>query len=211
MSADPPAAPLSPSTLATANKLFSLFARAVRVVEVEGADGQVYTAAVPSAMLCSGPAGVYDGGGAGRRGEAAPVLAERLGIPLAALPRELRREDTTFHTRDEDGRSLLFHAAFLGNLEAVKACLASVEVDVVDNDGHTPLFTAAYVDAAPLVDTLIDAGGSVDYRDPKGLTPLAYACVFQQINAAQALCRRGADIEAGAAMLAGCDVSVDAR
>jgi ankyrin repeat protein len=60
-------------------------------------------------------------------------------------------------------------------------------------NGASSLMAAAFSGYVPFVADLLDAGASVDGRDPVGATALMYACQGGSLEAVETLLRRGAD------------------
>ena len=85
---------------------------------------------------------------------------------------------------DEEGWSLLHHAAALGQVEVInllheKGC----HVDMLDNEGRTPLHYAATNGDIETIRLLIAMGSNVNSVDNKGNTPLKWSVICEQ-NAA---------------------------
>ena len=68
-------------------------------------------------------------------------------------------------------------------------------VDQVDNDGYTPLSTAARFGRIKIVTALLDRGAVIDKVTYCGRSALLWACLENKRDAAELLLARGADIE----------------
>ena len=99
---------------------------------------------------------------------------------------------------DEEGWSLLHHAAALGQVEVInlfreKDCC----VDLIDNEGRTPLHYAATNGDIETIGLLIEMGSNVNSVDSEGNTPLKWSVMCEQNAAIEELTKHGgtADIE----------------
>ena len=71
---------------------------------------------------------------------------------------------------------LLTEAAKVGDDEAMKALLAQeVPIDIVDENGYTPLYVATMYEKASTVGVCLKAGAEVDKHNNNGVTPLMAA------------------------------------
>jgi len=68
-------------------------------------------------------------------------------------------------------------------------------VDQSDQDGHTPVFAAMF-GSPGLVNDVIELGGSLEYKDKLGFTPLISAALLGYPQAVESLLDKGADINA---------------
>jgi hypothetical protein len=83
-------------------------------------------------------------------------------------------------------------------LEKVKALLKA-NPDLVsskDNDGATPLHTAAYAGQLKIVETLVSCGASVNATTADGVSPLHWAAAMGYVDVCKFLLLKGADIHA---------------
>ena len=83
-----------------------------------------------------------------------------------------------------------------GAVDAVRLLLDNgADINLVDDDGTTPLITVcwdSHVDAARL---LLDNGADVNRANKKGTTPLFIACQEGYVNVARLLLDNGADVD----------------
>ena len=91
----------------------------------------------------------------------------------------------------------IHQAAFEGNLDELKNNLRNhTNVDLSNEDGHTPLMLAAFNGHTDAVRILIDKGASVQIVDKKGLTPLHFAASGPFPETVEVLLKNGANINA---------------
>ena len=99
-------------------------------------------------------------------------------------------------TADKKNRTALHYAANDGDMEAVKALLASgSNPDAQDSQGWSPLHFAAQASSGVVTKSLLAAGATADLRDSNGNTPL-FRAVFSYDGdggAISALLAAGAD------------------
>lgn len=94
----------------------------------------------------------------------------------------------------------LFNAVNDGELSVAKACLdansespARLPVDVVDEDGNTPLSEAACYGEFELVEFFLSRGAHPDSRNELGRTPIWRACYNGHFEVVKLLLENGAD------------------
>ena len=97
---------------------------------------------------------------------------------------------------DEEGWSLLHHAAALGqvvviNLLREKGCC----VDLIDNEGRTPLHYAATIGDIETIRLLVAMGSNVNSVDSEGNTPLKWSVMCEQNTAIEELTKHGGPVE----------------
>ena len=97
---------------------------------------------------------------------------------------------------DEEGWSLLHHAAALGQVEVInhlheKGC----RVDLIDNEGCTPLHYAATNGDIETIRLLIAMGSNVNSVDNKGNTPLKWSVMCEENAAIEELTKHGRTAE----------------
>lgn len=99
--------------------------------------------------------------------------------------------------RDNSGNSLLGMAAKSGNVDLMKALLATdkVELNSTDNVGRTPLMHAATSKNAEAVRLLLDAGVDITTRDNLGNTALSWGAWLGNAQTVQELLDKGSDVE----------------
>lgn len=94
--------------------------------------------------------------------------------------------------------SAIHEAAKTGNLPEVLRLLdAGTHVDVLDDDGETPLLAACQSVGAPvaLVRLLLDRGADPSHRTPNGYTPLIHAACGGRSELSDALLAAGATMD----------------
>lgn len=108
---------------------------------------------------------------------------------------------TRQYARRQDPHSLIFDAIFYGNKNEVQQLIsAGVDKNVVTHrhvrwEGASALGAAAYEGHMEIVRYLIDIGTSVNFCDPcQKRTPLHWACLGNQYQAAAYLVTHGADV-----------------
>ena len=97
---------------------------------------------------------------------------------------------------DEEGWSLLHHAAALGQVEVInllreKGC----RVDLIDNEDRTPLHYAASNGDIETIRLLIEMGNNVNSVDNEGNTPLKWSVMCEQNAAIEELTKHGGTVE----------------
>ena len=97
---------------------------------------------------------------------------------------------------DEEGWSLLHHAAALGQVEVInllreKGCC----VDLIDNEGRTPLHYAAMNGDTVTIRLLIAMGSNVNSVDNEGNTPLKWSVMCEENAAIEELTKHGGTVE----------------
>jgi ankyrin repeat protein len=100
--------------------------------------------------------------------------------------------------KDKDSASPLHNAAYLGNLEIVDLLLKKGATSL--NEGNfrkqTPLHFASERGHPEVAARLLDAGADIEARDMVGRTPLMTTGISKNIEVAEGLIKRGADINA---------------
>ena len=97
---------------------------------------------------------------------------------------------------DEEGWSLLHHAAALGQVEVINLlCKKGCRVDLIDNKGRTPLHYAATNGDIETIRLLIAMGSNVNSVDNKGNTPLKWSVMFEQNAAIEELTKHGGTVD----------------
>jgi len=97
---------------------------------------------------------------------------------------------------DEWGRLPLHYAALEGELGEVRDLLATTDVNIVDNEGWTPLHFAASVGRTDTVELLLDHGADVDAVTKKGMPAIYWAATATEgdpISTIRVLRAHGAD------------------
>jgi hypothetical protein len=107
-----------------------------------------------------------------------------------SIPRQIPQSPLRTH-------SLLHIAVARGDLdEAGMQLEAGVPIDLLANDGLTPLHWALARDNLDALSFLLDQGGPIDARSAEGATPLMNAVQGKSIEAVRLLLERGADANA---------------
>lgn len=99
--------------------------------------------------------------------------------------------------RDSSGNSLLGIAAKFGNIELMKALLATGKVDVnsTDNVGRTPLMHAGTSKNVEAVRLLVDNKADISTRDNLGTTALSWAAWLGNAQCVTELIEQGSEVE----------------
>lgn len=108
------------------------------------------------------------------------------------------------NARNSDGLTPLMIAAEAGQDDNVRALLqVGASIQVTDDRGWTPLFFAAYAGADSVIVSLLGSSlprdrlrDALDHRDAQGHTAFMIAVTHGNLEAAQELLDRGADINA---------------
>jgi ankyrin repeat protein len=102
----------------------------------------------------------------------------------------------TIKDRDQLNKGLL-DAAFVGDFVRVRELLhRGADVNVRDQDGRTPLFSAVLGGSVGLLGLLLESGADVNARDNDGWTALHFAAQEYEPEITRILIARGADVNA---------------
>jgi len=114
------------------------------------------------------------------------------------LIRLLLDHGASANTVDTDGRTCLHVAAALGDLDTFCLLLKyQSNLEAVDNNGSTPLLTAAWNDRLSIIKYLLDEQVCrIDHQDNQGATALSIACQKGNQDIVQELLQHGAQIYA---------------
>ncbi len=97
---------------------------------------------------------------------------------------------------DHGGRSLLWYAAALGDIQVVRELIIlGNPVNQSDHSGITPLMAAVIENHRDVVEELIDRGANIDARDIERRTALMQAVNRGAVRAVRMLVKFGANIE----------------
>ncbi len=104
---------------------------------------------------------------------------------------------TTIAARDGSGNSVLHYAAEWSLPNDVMNFLIQkgADVNAVNGNGETPLFSAAKADNAAAIDSLVKSGASLAARDHLGSSPLHAAVRWDAFTAAERLINLGFNID----------------
>ena len=113
----------------------------------------------------------------------------------AAAVRELIRAGADVNCQDQRHKwTPLMRAAAMGHTEVAKILLdAGADVAATDTMGSSAL-TMAHTGG--MVRLLVDAGSALEHQDSYGFTPLMSAAMQINVDAAEALVKAGADVNA---------------
>jgi len=88
------------------------------------------------------------------------------------------------------------YAAGAGLDDTVRTLIQQgANIEARDNDGWTPLFTAAQYGHDQVVRTLIEHGANVEAHDDGGWTPLFHAAVYGRDEVGRTLLNAGAQVD----------------
>ena len=105
-------------------------------------------------------------------------------------------EGVTVDLSDEEGWSLLHHAAALGQVEVINLLREKgYRVDLIDNKGRTPFHYAVINGDIETIRLLIMMGSNVNSVDNEGNTPLKLSVMFEQNTAIEELTKHGGTVE----------------
>ena len=97
---------------------------------------------------------------------------------------------------DEEGWSLLHHAAARGQVEVINLLREKgYRVDLIDNKGRTPFHYAAINGDIETIRLLIAMGSNVNSVDNEGNTPWKWSVMFEQNTAIEELTKHGGTVD----------------
>ena len=97
---------------------------------------------------------------------------------------------------DEEGWSLLHHAAALGQVKVINLLRErGCRIDLIDNEGRTPLHYAATNGDIETIRILIEMGSYVNSVDNEGNTPLKWSVMCEQNVAIEELTKHEGTVE----------------
>ena len=89
----------------------------------------------------------------------------------------------------------LSYATKYGSVDCVRRLLkAGAEVNICNEDGHTPLSIASYTGKAKLFDMLLETGADMKMKNILGRTALSYAAKYGSVDCVRRLLKAGADV-----------------
>ncbi len=118
----------------------------------------------------------------------------------ATLMAQFLDKGAAINRANQEGRTALYHAAALGDLDVVQLLLEKVAAVGLawlkaNNNGTTPLWIACLNGHEAVVRLLLEHGASIDQADKSGITPLAAACENGHEAVVRLLLERGAAVD----------------
>ena len=103
----------------------------------------------------------------------------------------------TIRARDGSGNSVLHYASEWNLPNSVMSFLIQkgADINAVNGNGETPLFSAAKADNPDSIDLLVKSGASLNARDNLGSSPLHAAVRWDSLEAAEKLINLGLNID----------------
>ena len=122
---------------------------------------------------------------------AAPVRVKEVKELLAAFPELV-------NARNQEGRTLLYGATFLGRKDVVELLLAyGADVNArKTGEDWTPLLYAVFLEQGAIVELLLANGADVNARFASGSTALHFAAARGRQDLTNSLLAKGADVNA---------------
>jgi hypothetical protein len=113
---------------------------------------------------------------------------------------------------DEEGWSLLHHAAACGQVEVIHLLQENgCYIDIVDVNGRTALHYAAANGFVESVRTLIEMGSDVNALDNEHTTPLQWAVMCEQYSVMELLVEHGGTVEVDDTVASSTSVGVSSK
>jgi len=82
-------------------------------------------------------------------------------------------------------------------VEQVRSLLETgMDMNILDDDGNTPLHIACLYGRPEIARLLLDAGADTEVHNRWGYTPLDWACLYQETDIVRLLLEHGADVNA---------------
>ncbi|MCZ4351598.1 ankyrin repeat domain-containing protein [Roseovarius aestuarii] len=115
--------------------------------------------------------------GNSRRPKSRDTLDEILaGLSGRMFPAEMGQARVTIHSQEPDGDGVLHTLLYGRSLYPVRTLIdAGADVNLIGNQGFTPLHVAAWTDHLDAVDMLLGAGANAALRNAAGQTALDIA------------------------------------
>ncbi len=106
----------------------------------------------------------------------------------AAFEMQVQNLNDANVAREDNNKTILMYACWVGNLEAVKYLVSKgADVNAQDSGGATALHLAAWKGFTPIALYLIDNGASGSTMSKDGMTPLDIALIKENKEIAEAI------------------------
>jgi len=106
----------------------------------------------------------------------------------AAFEMQIQNLNDANAAREDNNKTVLMYACWVGNLEAVKYLVSKgADVNAHDSGGVTALHLAAWKGFAPIALYLIENGASGSTMSKDGMTPLDIAMIRENREIAEAI------------------------
>lgn len=113
-------------------------------------------------------------------------------------PKELQKRAREFMKNNFDGRNYpLSHAVINENIEEVEMLLKTINPnsEIESGTGWNPLLMAVANGSSDITDILLKKGANPDKANLLGITPLLYACRYDDLPTIKKLIEYGADVD----------------
>ena len=132
--------------------------------------------------------------------ESGPISAVELLLAVGSNSKQLLLSGDTVISRaanakDNDGRTVLYHACFWDHLDVVRLLLhANADPNIASNKASTPLSIASYNGYNEIVELLVDAKADVDDQNNNGMTAIYAASQQGHVKVVETLINANADL-----------------
>ena len=132
--------------------------------------------------------------------ESGPISAVELLLAVGSNSKQLLLSGDTVISRaanakDNDGRTVLYHACFWDHLDVVRLLLhANADPNIASNKASTPLSIASYNGHNEIVELLVDAKAAVDAQNNDGMTAIYAASQQGHVKVVETLINANADL-----------------